>query len=324
MVNQIGAIGMFVSDDWTFTSTDATWLVLHKTAGFTTAQECAAYFQAGSDGRHVSSHYIIGQDGTIVQCVLESRGAGANCCLETGHASYLPTDINLNMKTISIEHIDPAADNSTPLTEVQAHASFQLVHDICVRHNIPMRPGDAQGGIIGHSDIAPLSRARCPGNYPWNDLWQFLGGQSMTGTPQGWHDDGTILTAPNNVPVKMGFRTYVLAHNWDPNNYPLKAEQGIPQLEMSNPALGGGTWQPFRWTVLEWDSKRGVQEMWTGQEILAERDRIAELQSQITALQAQLAQAQNVTQIQQQLDQATAQIHALQQKIAQIKQAVEA
>lgn len=179
MVDQIGAIGMFVEDAWTFTSTDAIWLVLHKTARFQTAQECAAYFQTGSDGLHVSSHYVVGQDGTIVQCVLESRGAGANCCLEAGHADYLPTDINLNVKTISIEHIDPAEDNSTPVTSAQARASFQLIYDICVRHNIPMRPGDAKGGIIGHMDIAPESRARCPGNYPWTELWQFLGGANM-------------------------------------------------------------------------------------------------------------------------------------------------
>lgn len=312
MTDQPGAIAMLVNDVWTFDSTDATFLVLHKTAGFSAAQECAAYFQAGSDGRHVSAHYIVGQDGAIVQCVLESRGAGANCCVEAGHAAFIPAtwdgiNDNGNLHTIAVEHIDPSADNSTPLTAAQARASFQLVRDICVRHNIPMRRAttDGQGGICGHVDIAPQSRARCPGNYPWNELWQFLGGQTMAGIPQGWHDDGTTLTAPNNVPVKLGFRQYVLAHNWDANNYPVTAEQAIPQLEMANPALGSGTWQPFRWTVLEWDSRRGVQEMWTGQEILAERTHIAELQQQLAA-------AQQST-LQQQLD-------AAEQKLAQIKQ----
>jgi N-acetyl-anhydromuramyl-L-alanine amidase AmpD len=174
IVDEPGAIPMWVPDSIMFDSTDATWLVLHKTAGFTSAVECAAYFQAGSDGKNVSAHYIVGQDGMVVQCVPESRGAGANCCVSTGHASYLPTSINLNLKTISIEHIDPAIDNSTPLTEAQKAASFQLIQHICQRHHIPMRPGDASGGIIGHADIDPVNRARCPGNYPWSDLWQFL------------------------------------------------------------------------------------------------------------------------------------------------------
>lgn len=129
--------------------------------------------------------------------------------------------------------------------------------------------------------------------------------EKTTMIPQGWHDDGTILTAPNNVPVKLGFRQYILTRNWDPNNWPLQAEQGTAQLELSNPALGGGTWQPFRWTVLEWDAHRGVQEMWTGQEILAERGHIAELQ-------AELASAQQSA-LQQQLD-------TLEQRLAQIKQ----
>ena len=88
------------------------------------------------------------------------------------------------------------------------------------------------------------------------------------GVPQGWSDNGTILTAPNNVTVRTGFREYVLSHDWDPANWPLQVEAGRNPLEESNPALGGGTWQPFRWTVLEWDAKRGVEVMWVGQELL--------------------------------------------------------
>jgi hypothetical protein len=169
---------MWVSDSITFDSTDATWICLHKTAGFTSAAECAAYFQAGSDGNNVSAHYVVGQDGMIVQCVPESRGAGANCCTVGSYASYLPycdgKSNNMNLHSISIEHVDPAIDNSTPLTDAQKAASFQLIKHICQRHNIPMRGGDASGGIIGHMDIDPINRARCPGNYPWSELWQYL------------------------------------------------------------------------------------------------------------------------------------------------------
>lgn len=138
---------------------------------------------------------------------------------------------------------------------------------------------------ISFTDAIWASRLRS------NELWA-MEKKTMTTVPQGWHDDGTILTAPNNIPVKLGFRQYVLTHNWDANNYPLAAEEGVPQLEISNPALGGGTWQPFRWTVLEWTTQRGVFEMWTGQELLGVRSQAATLQAQIKTLQDQLAQTQ--------------------------------
>lgn len=109
-----------------------------------------------------------------------------------------------------------------------------------------------------------------------------------TVVPNGWSDDGTILKGPNGVPVVLGCRAYVLAHQWSPDNWPLVAEAGRNPLEMSNPSLGSGTWQPFRWTVLEWikDSNQ-VVEMWTGQEIVALRSQ----QPTISAAQVSEVQA---------------------------------
>src|SRR6266702_6567630 len=128
MIGQAGAIAMQVPADNVFPGYwghAPKWLVLHKTAGFHTAQDVAAFFQTVPDKR--SAHYVVGQDGAIVQCVSEADGAGANCCLEAGHAAFLPTDINLNLITISIEHVDPTLDNSTALTDAQKAASFTLV-----------------------------------------------------------------------------------------------------------------------------------------------------------------------------------------------------
>ena len=153
------------------------WLILHKTAGFHTAEDVAAYFQSGSDGREVSSHYVVGLDGTIVQCVRETDGAGANGVLESGHDPWWSPDLNPNLVTFSIEHVDPSSDNSTPMPEAQKAASFQLIHDICQRWQIPMKSADGTGGITGHFSIDPQSRARCPGNYAWDELWAYLKGQ---------------------------------------------------------------------------------------------------------------------------------------------------
>jgi N-acetyl-anhydromuramyl-L-alanine amidase AmpD len=173
MTDYAEAIPMYVDRSRVFIDANhPKWIVIHKTAGFHTAQEVANYFATNAE--MTSTHYVVGQDGTVVQCVREQDGAGGNCCLEPGHATFLPEGLNLNLVTISIEHVDPALDNSTPLTDAQKRASFRLIADICERHGIPRRHGDANGGIVGHFELDPISRARCPGNYPWAELWAFL------------------------------------------------------------------------------------------------------------------------------------------------------
>jgi N-acetyl-anhydromuramyl-L-alanine amidase AmpD len=170
-----GAILMLVNEQRTFIGQNThDFLVIHKTASGGSAQNIANFF--ANDPAMASTHYVVGQDGAVVQCVLEKDGAGGNCCLENGHASFLPLGVNLNVKSVSIEHVDPAQDNSTPLTSAQKAAGFKLVQHICERHNIPKRraTNDGQGGIIGHNDIAPINRARCPGNYPWQELFDYL------------------------------------------------------------------------------------------------------------------------------------------------------
>lgn len=294
-VDEPGAIGMFVAENRTFIDQNThEWLVIHKTASGGSAQDIATFF--ANDPAMASTHYVVGQDGTIVQCVLEKDGAAGNCCLESGHASYLPLGVNMNVRTVSIENVDPASDNSTPLTDAQKAASFRLVRDICTRHNIPMRPGDASGGIIGHMDIAPINRARCPGNYPWSELFSFLqGGGSMV--PTGWTDANNVLTAPNGVSVRLGFRDFVLSNNWSKDNWPLGAEYGTDLLEASNPSLGGGTQQVFRWGMLAYTATRGVFMEWCGVELAYARQQVItidkqvqEFKAQVAALQAQVAQ----------------------------------
>jgi hypothetical protein len=134
--------------------------------------------------------------------------------------------------------------------------------------------------------------------------------------PKGWKDDGATLTAPNGAPVVRGFRDYILRRPapWPDWNWPLGPEAALAQLELGNPALGGGSQQVFRATVLEWRPTSastdagpvGVFEMWVGQELAATREAlsaatsqasasaatIASLQTQIASLQTQLPDQQ--------------------------------
>lgn len=289
---------MLVNEQRTFIDqNDHTYVVIHKTASGGTAQDIAHFF--ANDPAMASTHYVVGQDGTVVQCVLEKDGAGGNCCLETGHAPYLPLGVNLNVKTVSIEHVDPASDNSTPLTAAQKLASFKLVKSICERHNIPMRKGDASGGIIEHCDIAPLSRARCPGNYPMNELFAYLQGGIMSGVPQGWRDDGTTLFSPNNVqggpevPIQGRMRDYILANNWPNANVAITEAHHLDQMELSNAALGSGWVQEFRYARLEIPDAgphAGVVIWgWLGQELHHLELLLQEAQAELAQLKAQPA-----------------------------------
>lgn len=148
------------------------YVILHGTAGGSSAQNIAAWFQ--NPQAQVSAHYVIGQDGAVVQTVDENNWAWANGVLSAGHADWWNESVNPNWLTISIEHVKPSSTNSDALTTAQQSASFALIKRICQRWNIPMRLADAEGGITGHFSIDPVNRSQCPGNYPWAALWAYL------------------------------------------------------------------------------------------------------------------------------------------------------
>jgi GH25 family lysozyme M1 (1,4-beta-N-acetylmuramidase) len=125
----------------------------------------------------------------------------------------------------------------------------------------------------------------------------FLGKESsMTTIPTGWTDDGTILTAPNNIPVVRGFRDHVLNSSWDASNWPLEAEHAASPVEESNPSLGAGTAQTFRMTRMAYTASMGIYVSWIGQELQWYQSQLAILQGEIAQLQT-LPAAANLAQI---------------------------
>jgi N-acetyl-anhydromuramyl-L-alanine amidase AmpD len=146
------------------------WIIIHGTAGFTSAEEVAHYFQQAD----VATHYIIGRDGALVCSVDEDDAAWGNGGVTKGHDPWWSRSLNPNHVTISIEHVKPSRDNSDELTDIQKHASFSLIKQICARYNIPRRWADADGGITGHYSMDPVHRSFCPGPYPWDELFTFL------------------------------------------------------------------------------------------------------------------------------------------------------
>ena len=123
-----------------------------------------------------STHYVVGSDGTVVQCVAEADAAWGNGVISQGADPWWKGDPNFY--TISIEHAQNTT-NTASLPDAERKASFALVADICQRHGIAGRPADATGGIIGHASIDPVNRRYCPGNYPWAQLWEALAVSSV-------------------------------------------------------------------------------------------------------------------------------------------------
>ena len=280
------------------------FIILHGTAGGDTAQGIANYFK-GTEGtaNPVSSHYIVGKDGTIVQCIAEKDGSYGNGIVNNPNWTNNP-----NYYTISIEHVKSTSDNSEPLTPAQQAASFALIKDICQRNGIGMHDADDKTGITGHFSIDPVNRSRCPGTFPWDALWAYLNGGNTMNVPQGWSDDGHTLKAPDGTPVVFGFRDHVLNSNWDPANVPLEAEHHDLILEQSNTALGAGQSQMFRWKRLEYTPKMGVFEGWLGQELLWYQKQYQAMLKQIADLQQQLNK-----------DNQTQQIKSLQSQVATLQ-----
>lgn len=250
------------------------YIVLHGTAGGSSAQAIGEYFR--DSGVDASAHFVIGQDGTIVQGVNVLAASWSNGLLTAGHAPFLPEDINANLYTVAIEHVKPSTDNSDTLTDIQAQKSFELIQCLCDTYNIPKHAGDASGGILKHADLDPINRARCPGIYPFDQLYTYLRTQGGSMVPTGWKDTGATLTAPNGHTVTLGFRDYILSHQWDSNNWPLEEAHAQDPLELSNPSLGHGTQQVFKTTVLEWTPSGGVFVAWVGQELLKMRALLAQ------------------------------------------------
>ena len=133
-----------------------TLLILHYT-GMGSGE--AAVRWLADPASEVSCHYVVHEDGCIVQMVREAERAW-----HAGQGSWQGLR-DLNSQSIGIEIVNPGHAGGCPdFCEPQIEAVMRLATDIVVRHRI--RPER----VLGHSDVAS-ARKQDPGEkFPWDRL----------------------------------------------------------------------------------------------------------------------------------------------------------
>lgn len=145
-------------------------LLMHYT-GMQTAQ--AAIGRLADERAGVSAHYVVTEDGAIIQMVDEDNRAW-----HAGKSSWAgATDINA--RAIGIEIVNPGHEfGYVPFPDRQIDAVIALSEDILSRHVIRSER------VLGHSDVAPL-RKTDPGElFPWDKLAKAGIGRTIPKVPE--------------------------------------------------------------------------------------------------------------------------------------------
>ena len=168
-------------------------ILLHYT-GMPTGE--AALQRLTTAASKVSSHYVVFEDGRIVQCVPEALRAW-----HAGVAAWAG-DTDVNSRSIGIEIVNPGHEFGYcdfPLRQIAA------VISLC-KSIITRRGPISADRILGHSDVAP-SRKQDPGErFPWGLLSESGIGHWVRAAPLNL-DGGTLKLGDRGEPVSRLQRT---------------------------------------------------------------------------------------------------------------------
>jgi N-acetyl-anhydromuramyl-L-alanine amidase AmpD len=145
-----------ITDEWigttNFSIRKPNYVIIHHTAQDSLKQTINTFTLTRTQ---VSSHYVVGRDGGIVQML--------NDYLRSWHAGRgrWGNDTDLNSASIGIE-----LDNngSEPFTEAQIESLLVLLKRLKWKYGIPT------ANFIGHSDIAPSRKVDPSTYFPWKKL----------------------------------------------------------------------------------------------------------------------------------------------------------
>ena len=144
-------------------------LILHYT-GMETAAAAENWLCAPES--EVSAHYLVHEDGRVVQMVRESDRAW-----HAGRASWKGLS-DVNSFSIGVEIVNPGPLAGFPaFPDRQIEAVAALCRDICARHAI------APERVLAHSDVAPGRKIDPGERFPWARLSELGVGHYMAPAP---------------------------------------------------------------------------------------------------------------------------------------------
>lgn len=107
----------------------------------------------------VSAHYVVHEDGRVVQLVPERLRAW-----HAGRGSW-HGETDMNSRSVGIEIVNPGhAFGYPPFPAAQIEVLIELCRDICARQGIPPER------VIAHSDLAPGRKIDPGEKFPWPEL----------------------------------------------------------------------------------------------------------------------------------------------------------
>ncbi len=128
----------------------------------------------------VSCHYVVAEDGCIVQMVAEAARAW-----QAG-VSHWAGETDINSASIGIEIQNPGHSDGYPdFPPAQMNAVRDLCLDIQSRHPIP------PAGVLAHSDVAPARKIDPGEKFDWR--WLASAGVGHWVEPEPPRDNGPIL-----------------------------------------------------------------------------------------------------------------------------------
>src|SRR5215468_8935162 len=131
-------------------------LLIHYTGMTSTA---AAIGRLCDPASKVSSHYVVDEDGKVLQLVPEARRAW-----HAGQSSW-EGESDINSRSIGIEIANPGHSFGYPdFPQAQIAAVIALCRDIVTRHHI------RADRVLAHSDVAPQRKLDPGEKFPWARL----------------------------------------------------------------------------------------------------------------------------------------------------------
>ncbi|SFT68337.1 N-acetyl-anhydromuramyl-L-alanine amidase AmpD [Algoriphagus locisalis] len=186
-----------ITDEWVgttnFSVRKPNYVIIHHTAQDSLEQTINTFTLTRTQ---VSSHYVVGRDGEIVQML--------NDYLRSWHAGRgkWGNDTDLNSASIGIE-----LDNigSEPFTQAQIESLLVLLKRLKWKYGIPT------ANFIGHSDLAPSRKVDPSTYFPWKKLAEEGFGL--------WYDEEEVfpvLSSQNSTSIPLSTADSLPSNTLDP------------------------------------------------------------------------------------------------------------